>query len=433
MTGHTIAKSADPKLSRYLTSSDLFNLVKAKKKSTSTGERGGRYYINSVGNKVYPGEKAVPARLLFVRDKAPHSGTSQEKIDAPTAAPITEAISRRREAETVQVGRKPRKVPQDLRFTINTKNQKHIVSRREQSAAHAAQTSSDWPSFLCRSCKSPVRPLHNQPIFLSSVDPQEAARRAEAYAAVSEEDQKDLPNPDPVVGRQTMAVVKDISTGKTTMLSASPELVDAAARKVCPKCYAKYELESRELKGATEIKRTRSGISASSRKKKSDKREAKLIEQAQSKDRGKRSPEQQAALDRYEAEELGRQRTTKDQHLEEKRRSPITRRRREAATFKREEKQSRSKAQMIFTKLAMDRGVPKDKAEESADKLSHEEVLDILYRHEQYRAIVREKRIADAAKKEKQEFKEAMDRIAKQRKEEQGIKKSLWVSIRRSA
>jgi hypothetical protein len=100
-----------------MTSSQLFDLSKAKKMATHTGPRGGRYYISESGEKIYVGKEAgvkvAPGPVDPKLQGEMHARTPRHVINWPTSRTVT-------------------KIAQEK-----------------------------WPAYVCRSCRAPVVPHHS--------------------------------------------------------------------------------------------------------------------------------------------------------------------------------------------------------------------------------------------------------------------------------
>jgi hypothetical protein len=206
----------------YLSASQLFDLVKAKKRATQTGKRGGRFYVSSSGKRVYTGEDpAVEAKHVA---QTPHtSSRTQGPVDV-TLLPAG---------------------PEDpaMQGKMKIRPEKHFINMATRRAA-IQQQQQNWPSYFCRSCKAAIVPKHDVPI-----------REGSPHHQVPEPSKVDAKG-EPIrrrVGTTTKVLVVRPSGRRSTHYGWNPEYLSS---RQCPDCFdAEAKAARKESKEASETKR----------------------------------------------------------------------------------------------------------------------------------------------------------------------------------
>jgi len=269
-----------------LTTSELFDLVKAKKVATRLGRKGGHYYETQQGKRVYVGhaDPGMSQQLAHILKLTPHLGTTQAPV-GPVEVPVLAAKDQRKLAlATIRRKRSkesPRLVP-------------HVASPKGLLARQAAKThiqiqTEHWPAFMCRNCGTSVVPQF----------------------------------PTKEVGNQLLVSITKPGGEAQTVEGYDPE---AVAKRLCPECSKPAEIVGgkivlRDPESKLHLTREeRATARAASKAKINEEREHQhKLEVARTKTPGKRTPEEQKLIDAYLAGEAVRGRIAKEKQATEQR------------------------------------------------------------------------------------------------------------------
>lgn len=316
----------------FLTSGQLYDLLsKAKKKATQTGPRGGKFYVSTEGSKVYTGEPSVtppptrpsPVVHHFI-SAAPHSSTK-------TQSPVSVEAN----VEITKLPMRQKVVPAEQRFRPKAKS-------TPSSRVSVKEMMKRWPAYVCRSCRAVILPTfakdtkknrvlevklltHKDQLGkLHSVGWQvhteeEGVRetyntdsKAEAEA-LAEDLRQHFQEEEPWQKKdELLAVHKTVIEGESkhhTLLEVGDIQPEMIGKKLCPDCFGKHEVISREVTGRTEApKPTRESRKAARQREQEQKQKARTLEGALKKFPGKRTEAEQQLVAEHEAIQNTRQR-----------------------------------------------------------------------------------------------------------------------------
>jgi hypothetical protein len=320
----------------FLTSGQLYDLLsKAKKKATQTGSRGGRYYVSTEGSKIYTGEPSVPApstrplpTLHHFVSMAPHSS---QKTQSP--------VSVEAEVEVTKLPMRQRVVPAEQRFRPKAK----ITTSSRASVQEAMKR---WPAYVCRSCRAVILPTFAKDTKRNQVDKIEsevdekgvpkswhvvteeegvkeryrAASKAEA-TQLSEDLRQHFRGEEPWQRRDDLIAVHQTKIEgeqkHSTLLEPGVVQPEMVGQKLCPDCFGKHEVISREVTGRTKIKHTAETRRVAHQKEKEQKQKERSIQIALKKFPGKRTQAEKQLVDEHEAIQRTRQRAEDERRKKE--------------------------------------------------------------------------------------------------------------------
>lgn len=327
-----------------LTTSELFDLVKAKKVATRLGRKGGHYYETQQGKRVYVGhaDPGMSQQLAHILKLTPHSGTTQAPV-GPVEVQVLGAKDQRKLAlATIRRQRSkesPRLVP-------------HITAPKGLLARQAAKThlqtqAEHWPAFMCRNCGTSVVPAF----------------------------------PTKEVGDRLLVQVTKPGGKSETLEGYDPE---AAAKKLCPECSKPAEIvggkiELRDPESKLHLTREeRAAVRVASKAKINEERERqKKLEVARTKAPGKRTPEEQKLIDAYLAGEAVRGRIAKEKQATEQRQT--YRKVYQDAVLAAEENEALDVARQRFNDHLISQGVTPDEAKQRSDQATVQELATFAH------------------------------------------------------
>lgn len=325
-----------------LTSGQLYDLLsKAKKKATQTGPRGGKFYVSTEGSKVYTGEPSVPPPSTRPPPVVHHFISAAPHSSAKTQSPVAVEAN----VEITKLPMKQKVVPAEQRFRPKTKS-------TPSSRVAVKEAMKRWPAYVCRSCRAVILPtfakqtqrnrvLGVKPLVHTSklgqvtvvgwqVHTEEegvhetynADSKAEA-ASLAEDLRQHFQEEEPWQKKdELIAVHKTVIEGESkhhTLLEPGAVQPEMVGKKLCPDCFGKHEVISREVTGRTAIKPTRESKAVARQRAKEQKQKERALEAALKKFPGKRTEAERQLVSEHEAIQNTRQRAEEEKRQQQRR------------------------------------------------------------------------------------------------------------------
>jgi hypothetical protein len=346
-----------------LTTSELYDLVKAKKLPTRLGKKGGHYYETQQGKRVYVGhaDAVVNQQVAHILALTPHSGTSQGPA-GPVEVPVLEAKDQRKLA-LASLRRKRVRQPAAQRQVMHVASPKGLMAQRA-SKQHIHAQIERWPAFICRNCGTSVVPHFGVPqvegLKVSS-DPETGAMKVEETGGKIQK-------------------VNEVLKVHITKPGGEAEVVEGydpemAAKKMCPECGKPAEKISSEIvlrDPGSKVKVTKEDRAASRARVKESREQEKRLKVALAKTQGKRTPEEQKLVDAHEARAAVGGRIAEDKRKAEQRQS--SRKIREDAKIAAEENEALDVMRQKFREHLATQGVTTDEAEQRSQQATVQEL-----------------------------------------------------------